>query len=276
MAGLNELKKHLRSVQVVGQLAGAMKTISSVKYSRINALYSEYSAYADDCGDLLREFGDSAFAVAEPNPNAPDCYVIIGSNRGLCGGYNAELHTYAEEVLRAAGKPYRLIVCGKNACTHFRDKKEEIFREFVFSDVPSYEECLELCNLLQDDYLSGNIASVRIIRQKFKNMLNQTPEVLPLLPLEKSGGGSRQSDDFLFVPDRETVVSSIAEKCLDSVIYAKVLEAAAGAQAATLMAMRSAYDNAEESGAKLETELNRRRQSEVTAGVLETSSENAE
>ena len=77
----------------------------------------------------------------------------------------------------------------------------------------------------------------------------------------------------MFVPDKKTVISNTAEKILISIIYKKILEAALGAQAATLTTMRSAYDTACEYASQLETEINRKRQSQVTADVIEVSSD---
>ena len=78
------------------------------------------------------------------------------------------------------------------------------------------------------------------------------------------------------MPDRETVCERLAEHGFDTMVYAIALEHASGAQAATLMAMRSAYDNAAQSALELETTINRRRQAEVTASVIETASDNVQ
>ena len=106
-------------------------------------------------------------------------------------------------------------------------------------------------------------------------MLHQTPRTRTLLPLCTDGVADR-IETTLFIPDEKTVLHAAALTCLGANAYATVLESAAGAQAATLMAMRTAYDNAAESKAELETAIGRRRQSDVTADVIETASENTQ
>ena len=220
----------------------------------------------------MREFGP---ALSEALPcgasDAPACYVVIAGNRGLCGGYNSEIVAYATERLKELENPYLLVTVGKKAEAALRDGGFQIERAFEIPDVPDFDACGELLDYLREGYLRGSFSSVHMIYQRFINMLNReavTADILPMV-FDSMEGQSQE----LFVPDKTTVLKSAALRCVDSVVYSTVLEAAAGAQAATLVAMRSAYDNAQESIADLETEISRKRQSEVTAGVLETASD---
>ena len=221
---------------------------------------------------MMIELGPSlAAALPCGDPEAPDCYVVIAGNRGLCGGYNSEIISYAGGLLNGLEKPYRLVTVGKKAETSLREAGFTIHRVFEFPDVPTFEACEEFLDYLREGYLRGEFSSVRMVYQKFINMLTREAVAVDILPMalqtEEPGCGD------LFVPDKTTVLKAVALRCVDAVLYSTVLEAAAGAQAATLVAMRSAYDNAQESIADLETEISRKRQSEVTAGVLETASD---
>lgn len=272
MAGLRELKSRLSSINTVGQLAGAMRTVSAAKYSRISNVRNGFLPYGEACKKMMTEFG-SALAEAIPcgDPEAPACYVVIAGNRGLCGGYNSEVITYATGLLRSLEAPYVLLTLGKKAEASLRDGGFAIEKAFEIPDVPDFEACRQLLDYLREGYLQGHFSSVRIVYQKFINMLTREAVTSEILPMHVDA--VEETSQALFVPDKETVLKSAALRCLDSVIYSTVLEAAAGAQAATLVAMRSAYDNAQESIADLETEISRKRQSEVTAGVLETASD---
>lgn len=276
MAGLQNLKKQLRSIRATGQLAGAMKTVSAAKYSKISLLAERFSGYADAARALQKEFG-AAFSAAIPggNSEAPDCFVVLSANRGLCGGYNVELLAYAMKLLREHTRPYLLMTGGKMAQGYFAGKGIPVYRAYTVPDVPSFADVQTVsCDLLSL-FQSGEISSVRLVYQHFQNMLTQLPADELILPF--SGGnhksGEQRERDILCLPDEQTVVRSACLTCYNAGMYAVFLEVAAGAQASTMMAMRSAYDNAEETSAQLETELNRRRQSEVTAGVIETVSE---
>ena len=120
--------------------------------------------------------------------------------------------------------------------------------------------------------MSGEFSEVHFIHQKFINTLTCKPVCAQILPMGSEDAGKGAAP--LFLPDRGTVLKAAALSCVDAALYSSVLSAAAAAQAATLVAMRSAYDNAQESIGALEIQISRKRQSEVTNSVLETASGN--
>lgn len=272
MAGLRELKNRLSSIQTVGQLSGAMRTVSAAKYSRVSSVRNQFGPYADACGELMDAFGaELSQAIPCGNPDAPKCYVVLAANRGLCGGFNVEIISYATELLKQEKGPYRLITVGKKAESSLKEAGFQIDEAYSFPDVPAFDDCRQLLASLKKAYTAGEISSVHMVYQRFINMLSRKTVTKQMLPMGASeGAGAGQT---LFVPDRPTVLKAAALSCVDSAIFAILLEASAGAQAATLVAMRSAYDNAQESILALETEISRRRQSEITSSVIETSTE---
>lgn len=272
MAGLRELKSRLSSIETVGQLSGAMRTVSAAKYQRVSTTRSQFLAYGQACQDLMHTFGNQlSQVIPQKNPDAPKCYVVIGGNRGLCGGYNVELGAYATALLQQETRPYRLIALGKRAEAALLEAGFSVDRVFPLGDVPEFGENQPLFTYLQTCYTTGEISSVHMIYQKFVNMLSQVPTSRRILPMElPQGQGNRET---LFLPDEETLLHTVAGVCVDATMYLVLLDAAAGAQAATLVAMRSAYDNAQESIQALESQISRRRQSDITASVIETSTE---
>ncbi|MBQ8400522.1 MAG: F0F1 ATP synthase subunit gamma [Clostridia bacterium] len=270
MASLLELKKHLHSIRMTGQLAGAMKTVSAAKLSRLNGALQGFSGYQSICRSMTERFGaDLAEVFPCKNPNAPRCFVVLGANRGLCGGYNIELYSHAESVLREVSDACLLIVVGKHAITHFREAGYSIHKEYILPDAVPYEDCMALLTELLTMYNNGEVSAVEILYQQFVNMLTQTPAVHRLLPIT-SDGPSGTVSEILYVPDRQTVLQSAAVTCIHADFYSHMLEAGAGNQAATLIAMRSAFDNAEASAAEMQSAISRQRQSDVTSSVIET------
>ena len=295
MAGhssLRDLKKRQRSIDTAFQLSGAMKTVSAAKFSRCSIKRNAFGAYSSACGELIRRFGSeiSNFLPCK-NPDAPACFVIFSSNRGLCGSFNNDLFTFSDQIL--SENPDALVIsCQKMASFHLKELHRDIFRETLLPDVPdaSGDAFAELCSVLRDGYLNGDFSSVTLIYQKYVNMLTQTPVSESLLPLpapveettsEKEGSVcDSQTSDFrdnelppVCFPDKDSVLSSAADLCFRSALFTVVLSAATGAQAATLMAMRAAYDNAEKTGREISIEISRMRQSAITSGVIETSSD---
>ena len=280
MATLGELKKRLSSIRMTGQMAGAMKTASAAKFARISGGLSRFEGYAAACRDVTERFGDALTTVYPPaDPAAPRCFVLLGSNRGLCGGYNMTLYEYADRILREAGE-YRLVAVGRHAVNRYRELGFPLAGEFVLPDTASPDDAAPVFEAVKKMYLAGEVSSVEILWQRFVNMLNQEPSRRRLLPVPageagRTASGGGDADGMLWVPDRACVLRAAADVCLGADFSACMLEAAAGSQAATLVAMRAAYDNAEESSAGLEADIAHQRQSEVTASVIETSGGNA-
>lgn len=272
MAGLRELKSRLASIQTVGQLSGAMRTVSAAKYSRVGRIRRDFAPYAQGCREMMAQLG-SALSAALPqgDPEAKPCYVVMAGNRGLCGGYNIDLLNFARETLSQLEEPYLLLSVGKKAETGLREWGFPLAEGTILPDVPDFESCRAFIHRLKKGYTDGEFSSLYFIYQKFNNMMSQEPvleQILPLSPEEAAG-----ERETLLLPDRHTVLSSAGLACVDAVLFDHILEAAAGAQAATLVAMRTSYDNAQESISQLETEISRKRQSAITSGVLETAVE---
>ena len=273
MASLQELRKRLRSIQSTGQLAGAMRTAATAKYAKVSRVRDEFTPYARACRDMLRLLGAAGIEREAEVVSPRDCLVILGGNRGLCGGFNAELLRFLDGELESHEDPL-LLACGRKAAMHLRERGAA-FEEYPLSDVPSYDEIRPLAARLRELYVTGEVERVLVVYQSFRNMLTQIPAAAQLLP-ETEPDGEENPTAPLFLPDRETIGAQLAVSCVDAQMFDLALENSAGAQAATIMAMRSACDNAEASAADLEITINRRRQAEVTSSVIETASGSAQ
>ncbi len=267
METVQSLKKKLKTIRSTAKVTRAMKTASTVKYSKLCGIYAQYEKYADEHLRLYEKYKSEFSSVFTcSNPQAPCCYVIIASNKGMCGAFNTEVLSFFSRI----NEEGIVISCGKKAAEYFERKNVTAERNFVFDDIPSYEQVEKLfgyiCSLMNE----GKISSVKTVYPEYTNMIKQVPVCKELFNYEKN---DTEGEMPIFVPDRETVIKNTAEKIFMSVLYKRVLETALGAQAATLTAMRSAYDTACEYSAKLEIEMNRKRQSQVTADVIEISSE---
>ncbi len=267
MATVQSLKKKLQTIRSTIKLTRAMKTASTVKYSKLSGIYGEYQKYADEYLSLYENYpGEFESAFPCGNPDAPDCYVVIAANKGMCGSFNSELMSFFSSI----DEKGVIVSCGKKANEYFEKKGIKTENSFIFDDIPTYEQAKELfgciCSLMKE----GRISTVKTVYPEYVNMINQRPVCKELFSSSKE---KADVESPLFVPDRETFIKNTAEKIYLSVLYKRILETALGAQAATLTAMRSAYDTACEYSAKLETEMNRKRQSQVTADVIEISSE---
>lgn len=269
MLTTQSLKKQLRGIRLTQKLAKAMRTISTVKFSKLNGMHSEYAEYGRQCRLLLEKYGaDYSQTIRETDPAAPAAVIVMTANKGLCGNFNAEILKFACEELSRM-ETVLLVACGKKAISYFKGKKLPIEKEYILSDIPTYEESSAFLEDMIEWRTSGRVSKVYVIYARYNNMVKQTPVMCQLF----AAGDSDDNDRVLFVPDRNTSVAQTAKTVFRSMFYGLVLDSAIGAQAATLMTMRSAYDTATEYCARLEGQINRKRQSVVTADVIETSTE---
>ncbi len=271
MPTIQNLKKKLQVILSTRKLTQAMKTASTVKYSKLSALYADYEKYAEQCNRMYRNYRkdfNSVFSVK--NPDAPVLYIVLTSNKGMCGSFNTELISFFENILRKEKTEPAIICCGKKGNDYLGSKKISCNKTYIFSDIPSYSDACGLFDEIKELMKNGKISSVKIVYSQYQNMMKQSPVCDDLFSFDEE---TAECEAPLFVPDKKTVIVNTAEKILVSVLYKKILETALGAQAATLTTMRSAYDTACEYSAQLETEINRKRQSQVTADVLEVSAD---
>ena len=247
----------------------AMKTVSSIKFSRLNSLYMGYKEYGECILNMYKQF-ENEFCALYPaaDQGAPTCAVVISSNKGLCGSFNHEILTFAENELKGC-ENYRVIAVGKQTADFFAEKGAEISHTFVFDDVPTYKDAQTLLETVLEMRRNKEVSAVKVFYPQYVNMMVQKPSVYELF---KSGCCER-ADDFktLYIPDKQTVIKETAPQIFRSVVYDILLQSATGAQAATLLTMRSAYDTATDYCFSLSQQINRQRQSAVTADVIETS-----
>lgn len=258
-----DLKNKLKSVSVTGKLADAVESISAAKYYRAIRAYTSFMPYAKTVEELAKRVTDP---YAGKNTAGKRCYVVLTSNRGLCGGYNSQLYNFFADKTVSEKYPL-LVVCGKKGIEHFKTASVKVDRTFVFSDIPPYSQSLELSEYLLKLYSTGEASEVVFVYQKFKNLLVQNPFSERLLPLK---GEDTEEADCFFYPGRAEVENILYEKYIKSKIHYIMLEWSSGVQAATMTAMRTSAENAKNLKAELELTLNRRRQASVTSRVAET------
>ncbi len=257
-----ELKKRLVSIKTTGKLAAALKTVATAKFSQMTAKNTEYKEYSEKCRELLSCYGDGGYSKALGDGNV--LYVLIAGQKGFCGGYNNTLFSFFSEKM---GDGDFCIACGKKAI-EFCKNKNIPYTSFVISDTPQGKDADALFELVQAQMT--DYGKVCVVYNKYVNVLTQLPTEEILLPFVSEHGPK----DVLMLPSEAEIVSPLAKMCLVGRLYGIMLESALGLQAATMMTMRSAADNAEDTARSVETALNRERQRKLTAAVIESASGN--
>ena len=214
-------------------------------------------------------------------------YVVVGADRGLCGGYNAGVQRAAEGEIKAdvqAGKDYQVIPVGRKAEGYFRFRGYRLGETFTgFTDNPSIAEAKAVGAHVVELFTSGQVDRVELVYTRFITAGNQEVVLRPLVPLSAetvAGGdgrpGSRPAGapdgptgDYEFEPDPSTILETLLPRYVEARIYAALLNAAASEHAFRQRAMKSATDNAEELIKTLSRVMNRARQDSITTEIME-------
>ncbi|MGH3836878.1 MAG: F0F1 ATP synthase subunit gamma [Pseudonocardiaceae bacterium] len=311
-AQLRVLRRRIRSVQSTKKITKASELIATSRIARAQARVEASRPYAQEITKVLSALAsaagtlDSPLLVERENPTRA-AMLVVTSDRGLCGGYNANLLRAAEELhalLRDEGKSVTLYLVGRKAVSYYTFRQRPIEESWTgFSEQPSYDDAAAAGNVLVRAFLSGaddeggdpgpdgipGVDELHIVYTEFRSMLTQTPRARRIAPLEveyvedDSAGEDREdsareeqrprSDSpsplYEFEPDAEELLGHLLPKYINTRIYAALLEAAASEQAARRQAMKAATDNATELIQDLTREANRARQGLITQEISE-------
>jgi F-type H+-transporting ATPase subunit gamma len=310
-AQLRVLRRRIRSVQSTKKITKAMELIATSRIARAQARVEASRPYAREITKVLTALADAAGTLDNPlliereNPTRAGVLVVT-SDRGMCGGYNANLLRAAEELqalLRDEGKSVKLYVIGRKGLGYFRFRERPIEQSWTgFSEQPSYSDAVQAGTLLVRSFLAGadddeggpgpdgveGVDELHIVYTEFRTMLTQTPLVRRIAPLEVEYVGDEATEGTLgqeasvppqrsevlpplyeFEPDAEELLGHLLPKYINTRIYAALLEAAASEQAARRQAMKAATDNATELISDLTREANQARQGLITQEISE-------
>jgi F-type H+-transporting ATPase subunit gamma len=298
MAGGQEriLRRRIRSVQSTKKITRAMELIAASRIVKAQARVTAAVPYADRITDVarhLQESGGSNHPLLSPRPEIRNvALVVIGADRGLCGGYNSSVIRAAEAEIREharAGRDYTLVTAGRKVEGYFRFRNYRIRAAHAgFSGSPSYEDAREIASSLLEPFEAGEIDLVQTVYTRFVSAGRQEVIVRPLLPLDSEdfeGGRSTSSpvtasahdaagsDEakaaYEFEPNPEAILDELLPRYVQARVYAALLNAAASEHAARQRAMKAATDNADELITALSRVMNRARQDAITTEIME-------
>ena len=217
----------------------------------------------------------SGQALLEDRPDVRNVgYVVITADRGLCGGYNANVLRTAERDLKAQvadGRGYALFCVGRKAEGYFRYRGYELSHVTSgISDQPSYEDARAIAGAVVAAFEAGTVDLVRIVSTKFLTAGSQVVTQQQYLPLERvDGETSGPAADYEYEPSPNAILNTLLPRYAESKLYAALLDSAASEHAARQRAMKAATDNADELIRNLTRVMNRARQDAITTEIME-------
>lgn len=277
MAKGRELKGRIKSVEGTRKITRTMEMVATSKLKRAQDRVVGARPYARALSEVIADLYSPALAERFPLLRQPAAVrraavVLITSNRGLAGAFNANLIREARALLkrlRGEGTETALHVVGRKGLGFFRYVGEPVASSRVdIGDRPEPQHAAELVDGLMAEFIAGGLDAVWVVCARYNSPLSTPPtsdRVLPVAPPERTG----PARDYLLFPNADEIVSRLLPLYVRNMMYRALVETAAGEQGARRTAMKSATDNAGEMLNILRRTYNRARQAQITQEIAE-------
>jgi len=276
------LRRRIRSVQATQKITRAMELIAASQIVRAQGRIASAKPYQAGIAAVLAEAAADAGSTAGRVlgvPESPEHVLVIAivADRGLCGGYNANVLRPTERMVRPGGSPggeYRLVTVGRKAQSFFRFRRIEVETAFSgFSDRPTFEDARAIAAAVTPAFLDEEVDQVLIVSTRFLSAGTQVVETRQLLPLPEPGGDDERpstSGGYTeFEPASPELLVELVPRYVEAAVFGALLEASASEHTARQRAMAAATDNAEDLVKTLTRVMNRARQDAITTEIME-------
>jgi F-type H+-transporting ATPase subunit gamma len=279
MSGSQEIRSQIASIQNTQKITKAMEMVAASKMKKAQDQMSKARPYAEKISNVIShlahahpEYTSEFFVAREVKKKG---YIIISSDRGLCGGLNNNLFKLVVESIEEDNKTdikpsFSLI--GSKASSFFQRMGGDVMAQTAqLGDKPKIEQVLGLIKSTIDNFINGDIDEVYLVYNKFLNTVSQEPVIQKVLPIKSE---EKNSDydyywDYLYEPDAETVLESLFTRYIESLVYRGLVENLACEQASRMVAMKAASDNATDLISELQLIYNKNRQAAITQEISE-------
>ena len=280
MANLRAIRKRIGSVKSTQQITRAMKVVSAVKLRRAQDGINAARPYARKMREVVQAVAGRAGADAHPLLTAREgkklALLVVTSDRGLCGSFNAGLSRAVYRFLNDHRDKYEeitLFVVGRKGRDFFRRREIPILKEYLgVLGAVSRHHAETIANDLTGGFLTGEFDEVQIAFNEFRSAISQIVRFEKMFPiaLESSGKTAEGDDvDYLYEPSREEILATLLPKYVQTTILRVLLESVAGEHGARMTAMDSATNNSVDMISRLTLQMNRARQATITTELTE-------
>ena len=284
MAGGQEriLRRRIKSVQSTKKITRAMELIAGSRIVKAQARVQAAAPYAEGITSVVQDLAAAGAGQGHPLLTPREsintvAHIVITADRGLCGGYNANVIRAVEAEVREHakhGREYSLVTVGRKAEGYFRYRNYDIDASFGgFSDAPGYENARQVAQAVASRFVAGEIDLVQIVYTRFVSAGLQEVVVRPLMPLDSEdfvkGESTTPSATYEFEPSPDGILDALLPRYVEARVFAAMLNAAASEHAARQRAMKAATDNAEDLILTLSRVMNRARQDAITTEIME-------
>jgi F-type H+-transporting ATPase subunit gamma len=283
VAKARELKRRIRSISSTRQITKTMEMVATSRLKkaqdRVVAARPYAAALAEVIGDLYApELAERFPLLRRPEEDGtprPTALVLITSNRGLCGGFNANLIREARrrlQELEGQGGKVELHLVGKKGVAFFRFTRREVASQRIdIGDRPTPERAAEVITPLMTRFAQGELDAVEIVFAKFNSPMSTPPTVLTVLPIAPPPPtpDRRTARFYILKPSPEAILAALLPLYVNNQMYRALVETAAGEHGARRTAMKNATDSAGDILDTLRRTYNRARQAQITQELAE-------
>ncbi|HZZ47202.1 MAG TPA: F0F1 ATP synthase subunit gamma [Pseudonocardia sp.] len=299
-AQIRVLRRRIRSTQSIKKITRAMELIATSRIAKARARVEASKPYAEEMTRVLTELAsnsalDHPLLVERENPKRA-AILVVTSDRGQCGGYNANVLKAArelEQLLTEQGKEVVRYVIGRKGVSNYRFRRKEVQESWSgFSEQPNYTDAKTAADTLVAAFMAGSddtedgpgedgvygVDELHLVYTEFRNMVTQVPQARRMAPMEieytEAGeieGAPEPGTErlYAFEPDPETLFDALLPKYVSARLFSALLESAASESANRQRAMKAATDNANDLIKSLTLEANQARQAQITQEISE-------
>ena len=276
MANLKEIRNRISSVGSTMQITSAMKMVSAAKLKRAQDAILQMRPYANKLTELLVNLS-SSLDSAEGGEFSSErkinnvLLVPITSNRGLCGGFNANIIKQTLSLINDyKDNNISILSIGKKSSEYFKNNNYNPIstHDEVFNNL-NYESIAQISDDIMQMYLDEKFDKVILVYNQFKNAATQNVMSENYLPVESPQEDDSTIGDYIFEPEKKEIIEQLIPKSLKTQLFKAVLDSHASEHGARMTAMHKATDNASELKKDLTLSYNKARQAAITAEILE-------
>lgn len=279
MAAGKEIRTQIRSIKNTQKITRAMEMVAASKMRKAQDRMAASKPYAKKIRNVMAHLAQAHPEYRHPYLEDREVkrvgYVIISSDRGLCGGLNSNLFRKLLREMReweAKGVEIELCTIGRKATGFFKRFRANLRAQTAdLGDAPSLESLIGTIKVMLDAYDNGEIDQLYLAGNEFVNTMTQRPTVEQLLPIvaEEPEEELTHHWDYLYEPESKVVLDGLLMRYIESLVYQGVVENIASEQAARMVAMKAASDNAGNLIDDLELAYNKARQAAITQELSE-------
>ena len=277
MANLIEIKTRIESIKNTKQITNAMKMVAASKLRKAQNNIINARPYADHINQMLQTLKNKNTSsdhplLAEVTGKGKTAYVVVTSDRGLCGSFNT--HIIKEVITSIKNDPNADLICiGRKGYDYFKKHSTNVTEHYVdlFNEM-DFSISAEVAEKILNLFLNENYDKINVIYNEFKSAIQQDIVVKQLLPIKPIESAEISNLDYVYEPDEDTIIYELGRKYVYVDIWRIMLESSASEQGARMTAMDSATENAAELIEKLVLRYNRARQTAITTEIIEISS----